>query len=266
MKRSKKLGFTLVELLVVVAIIALLVAILLPTLGRARELARQAICGTNCKGISNGFVMYQANNADAYPILPDYNQTGTTWNTAPTLSDTCLSANLGVAVAQNLCLLVKDGTISWQMFLCPSSGNQPKARGTGSQYGFGESGKSYIDYGYQLPYTLNGTNKAAMTPNMDGGIAIFGDRGPEANPKTSWTPNHPDDGENLLFVAGNVKFSKDKDTATPPNVNLGGYARNNVYTQDTWGGTEPNPTFSAIGTAVGVPNSSKDTVLIWVKP
>ncbi len=40
-------GFTLIELLVVIAVIALLVTILMPTLERARELARVAICLSN---------------------------------------------------------------------------------------------------------------------------------------------------------------------------------------------------------------------------
>jgi len=55
-------GFTLIELLVVVSIIALLIAILLPSLQRARGQARATVCLTNIRTISHGWHMY----ADQY--------------------------------------------------------------------------------------------------------------------------------------------------------------------------------------------------------
>lgn len=51
-------GFTLIELLVVVAIIALLLAILLPSLERAREQGRIAVCLSNLKGIGSAASQY----------------------------------------------------------------------------------------------------------------------------------------------------------------------------------------------------------------
>ena len=53
-------GFTLIELLVVVAIISVLIAILLPSLGAARNQGKQAKCAANLHAIGEGFATYAA--------------------------------------------------------------------------------------------------------------------------------------------------------------------------------------------------------------
>ena len=60
-------AFTLIELLVVVAIIALLIAILLPSLARAREVARDLKCRTNLRTMSIAFFMFANDHHQTLP-------------------------------------------------------------------------------------------------------------------------------------------------------------------------------------------------------
>ncbi len=67
MRTGYRRGFTLVELLVVIAIIALLVSILLPSLSRAKEQARTAVCLANLKGIGSAIAGYHSRHNGVLP-------------------------------------------------------------------------------------------------------------------------------------------------------------------------------------------------------
>ena len=69
--RPRRRAFTLVELLVVIGIIALLVAILLPSLNRARESAKTMQCLSNLRQLGVAGLMY-ANQHKGFVVLNDY--------------------------------------------------------------------------------------------------------------------------------------------------------------------------------------------------
>ena len=64
MSAGHQRGFTLVELLVVVAIIGVLSSMLLAALSKAKQAARAAFCLSNLRQISFGFVMYADSHGD----------------------------------------------------------------------------------------------------------------------------------------------------------------------------------------------------------
>jgi prepilin-type N-terminal cleavage/methylation domain-containing protein/prepilin-type processing-associated H-X9-DG protein len=114
-------GFTLVELLVVIGIIALLIGLLLPVMARAREQARTVQCASNIRQVYYGLAMYAGANRGTLPIpagSPDswYTPTQAAW--------------FGIRYLELGRLNYEDGTL-WpyisrsamsreQLFLCPS--------------------------------------------------------------------------------------------------------------------------------------------------
>lgn len=274
MKRSK--GFTLIELLVVVAIIALLVSILLPALGKARELARQAVCMANLRGIGQAIAMYKHENKDVYPIIR--------WHVEPNgifiqtnndyfnPSQPWLPSMWGTAVQQNLFLLVRASLVEDKHFICPSSGKQPTQRFDAAgdsigDYGFGT--RDNISYGYQFPGVNIVTDPSASGPQMGlrDTVAVVADRGDDtsANPDlAAMSPNHSGVGGGVLYVGTNVEFAR-------VEGNRVGHGDNNIFEQDMDYNPTGNPKHRVV-TMASNPSSGRgwinaeskyDSVIVW---
>ncbi len=184
--RRKKSGFTLIELLVVVAIIALLISILLPSLARARELAKRVVCMSNLKGIGNSCHIYANENYDLFPVSP-HNPTSVTFvgaigekGSAVTQGGVAIdftTNDSNVSTTACMWILVSEGNTSPGQFYCPSSNDVKDATArTGSMYDF--TGYNTVSYGFQIPFNVR--NNARPGSAGDPRLAVAADKGPYA--------------------------------------------------------------------------------------
>jgi prepilin-type processing-associated H-X9-DG protein len=74
--RSRRTAFSLVELLVVIGIIAVLIGLLLPSLRRAREAAKQTQCAAQLRSIGQALIVYVNNNSGYFPAWSGWHVAG----------------------------------------------------------------------------------------------------------------------------------------------------------------------------------------------
>jgi prepilin-type N-terminal cleavage/methylation domain-containing protein/prepilin-type processing-associated H-X9-DG protein len=120
-------GFTLIEILIVIAIISLLAAILFPVFGRARESARRASCASNMRQLGMGFAQYIQDYDERLPRAGFFGDwtTGAEW-VPGSANDTVQVNDWPGATLTGVMAMPESGAIypyvkNAQVFVCPST-------------------------------------------------------------------------------------------------------------------------------------------------
>jgi len=285
----RRKGFTLVELLVVIGIIALLISILLPSLNRARETANRVKCGSNMRQIGQAILLYANENKGNYPrTIYSTTSTAVGGSYDPTNTNTAVdpfvppgSTRLkqpGNDVIGAMFLLIRTQDITPEVFICPSSNDEKDVYGSvagiSAQCKVSFTKKECLSYSMANMYpdtnAVNNSYKLNATTGAE--FAICADKNPAgaanynltiANESSSSkdmqlanSPNHQGQGENVLYGDGHAEFQQNP---------FCGSKRDCIYTVSgsTNGGVTTNkqaPTNG--GTTNCIPTWSGDSVLL----
>jgi len=137
--KRRRRAFTLVELLVVLAILSLLVAVILPSLTSARDLARLAVCAAMMRDVHSGLMMYAAASQQRMPpfAFSDYHgdlPLSGHWGGAGQAGGHGSLGRRGVECV-NLWPLVDGGLVPASQLICPGAPGELQS-GRASMFGY----------------------------------------------------------------------------------------------------------------------------------
>ncbi|MHC4735671.1 MAG: tail fiber domain-containing protein [Planctomycetota bacterium] len=251
--RRKRKAFTLVDLLFVIAIMALLTGILMPALANVRLNSVRMVCGENLSGLGRAMLIY-ANDYDN--DFPRAGYANTIWsspvNWSATTRQTAYFASLPTShgqatITSSLYLLVKYAEVTPESFIC--EGEPTVTVFTASDYiadmededawdfgpydGTTQFPTKHCSYSYHMPFNQRFLSTASSEP----GMAVAADRNPWLDPSTDTTyyvwdshaktppPEvikqyqkgnagaHQREGQNVLFMDTHVDFEKQSSCA-----------------------------------------------------
>jgi prepilin-type N-terminal cleavage/methylation domain-containing protein/prepilin-type processing-associated H-X9-DG protein len=238
-------AFSLVELLIVIAIIGILLAALMPMLEHGREQANQVKCANNLHQIGYAITMYANANSGAYPRTTYVADAPITQGTSPDAGDPFLTSGPAANdVTAAVFLLIRTQQMPAVLFNCPYNDviqyvPDPQmnliVRSNFSDF------RKNLGYSFANPYPTTTLARTGyqLTSHLNPAFVIAADlNSGEGGVENS--PNHEDRGQNVLFADGHVEW------ASSPLVGIRG---DNIYTNKA-------------GIAGGMPVDAADTVLL----
>jgi prepilin-type N-terminal cleavage/methylation domain-containing protein/prepilin-type processing-associated H-X9-DG protein len=290
--KTRLLGFTLVELLVVIGIIALLISILLPSLSKARETANRAKCASNLRQIGQAMQLYANENNYAFP-RGMYNGTAAIQGNMSSITiDNTTSLPYGPGtvnatnnVGQEFWMLLRTQDLVSAVFTCPSAnfeadqykGNTnsnvhtPQAQANFSAtnnlaysiepaYGNSATGQA-VDQGFKWTVAAWTADMALAADLNPGTTAPSGGMTPLTVRSTSSSKdqqggnstNHQRLGQNVLYGDGHVDWNQNQ---------FAGAAGDPIYCANTFTANTPDYTGGSwVDDGATGPKGPKDSIL-----
>ncbi len=208
--RPVRAGFTLVELLVVISIIALLLGILIPSLGKARQLAVQTTCMSNVSQLAKAVIMY-----DMEQEMIPHGPTSAEFFTPPTMFTNQLRTEIDdEPTFMALGLLFGQGDFSAAAFFCPGDDSADPTEELDQLRDAGSADPVFCSYGYrQLDETDGGAQLDTLGKNALGRPArtlVFDLNAISANPAGARS-NHNGNPVNAAYVDGSAASFDNED-------------------------------------------------------
>ena len=209
-RRTRRHGFTLVEMLIVIAVVGILAAILFPVFARVRENGRKTACMSNMKQLGLAFQQYSFDNGRKYPKAGNFQAwaDGGHW----------VKGNRNYANSEHGLAKDQNGNFEWNKTASDGTPGTVDVEG-GALYNYVKTAASFVCPSTEnardkrLGYSMNCAlaNVSDVRIRNPGDMVLLVDEGKSLNDGYFWAVDTSADAQDLLTKAhnggGNLLFA-----------------------------------------------------------